>query len=142
MNNLHPIYRQTRAALVAEANALDISTTIANGAGVEDGGSGNLEDRPVNTNQSPQDAGKTHATSAKADRLPGETSGSVAESKAVGLSPGNFVRVVERGTNKAVDRGVVRKVVKTGPGYEVELRSAKPGSKKYNEAKFTFLRLA
>jgi hypothetical protein len=144
MNKLHPIYRQTRAALVAEANALDIDTTVANGAGVEADGSGNHEDRPVATNQTPQDAGASHPTTVDADRLPGETSGSVAESKAVGLFAGNFVRVVEKSNGKTVDRGVVRKVHKGGKdsGYCVELQGDEKGGPQYDEDKFRFVRLA
>lgn len=153
MNKL--LYARTKAAIRAEAE-LDIDTTIARKDGSTDDGSGSNPNPAVTTNQTAQDAGKTHENpSVNADRLPGEmadgvdsnaetgnpqgvkpgVSGNVTErSVNTGLFAGTFVKVIDLKSGKQVDKGIVRKV-----GHHTITLD---GDETYDQDKYKFIRLA
>jgi hypothetical protein len=123
------IFLGVQASIMREAEELDIDTTVANAPGGTEQASGANPNATVTTNQTPQDAGAEHGLSSDATRLPGnpdpeaketpETLGSAAVPTVTeaavtrnlsSIFAGNFVRVIERGTQKVVDRGIVAKV--------------------------------
>jgi hypothetical protein len=137
------MYDRVKAQVMAEAGELDVDTTAGSGSGGTEDGSGNIQGGAPPA-QAAADAGKGHDLSTDADRGPGELSPGVEAPNAmhqrtestsvVGLFVGNFVRVVEKDTQKTVDRGIIRKAQRTS----IELE----GGVSYDQSKYRFIRLA